>query len=60
MSLQIKLGQDPEKPSSVLAMTSTNKCGKLNATAFEGKDEAVPNREMPPLANAIAFRPEGE
>jgi len=34
--------------------------GILNATASEGKDEADHSSQLPPLAEAIAFRPEGE
>jgi len=40
MSFQIKLGQDPGKPSSVLTIASIKNNGKLNAKASEGKDEA--------------------
>jgi transposase len=33
---------------------------KLNAMASEGKDEADHSSQLPPLAEAIAFRPEGD
>ncbi|MHA1499316.1 MAG: hypothetical protein ACTSYF_09765 [Promethearchaeota archaeon] len=55
MSLQIKLGQDPGKPSSVLTIASIKNNGQLNATAFEGKDKVRFHSESTGIARAIFF-----
>ena len=55
MSFQIKLGQDPGKPSSVLTIASIKINGQLNATAFEGKDKVRFHTESMSIARAILF-----
>jgi hypothetical protein len=53
MSFQIKLGQDPEKPSSVLTIATIKINGQLNATAFEGNDKVRFHTESMGIARAI-------